>query len=99
MKAKEKEPTIKHEWTFLTNHTHVLVCLYRNSNCRIRELADLVGITERAVAKILDDLEAANVIFVEKQGRRNSYKINTSIPLRHSLEAHKTIGELLKFIK
>lgn len=99
MKNKNSDSLTKHEWTFLTNHTHVLVCLYRNPNCRIRELADLVGITERAVAKILDDLESAKVIYVEKQGRRNSYKINTATPLRHSLESHKTIGELLRFIK
>lgn len=77
----------------------MLVCLYRNPNYRIRELANLIGITERAVAKILNDLESAGVIYVEKQGRRNSYQIVTSVPLRHNLEAHKTIGELLKFIK
>lgn len=99
MKNKKQEFQFKHEWTFLSNHTHVLVCLYRNPSCRIRELAHLVGITERAVARILDDLESANVIVVEKEGRRNKYTINLSVPLRHQLESHKTIGELLKFIK
>lgn len=89
----------KQEWTFLSNHAHVLICLYRDENVRLRDLAFNVGITERAVIRIIEDLEAANVLVRFKEGRRNKYKIFDNIPLRHKLESHKTIGDLLKLLK
>ena len=59
-------------WTFLTNHAHVLWCIYRQPEVRLREMAPLVGITERMVQKIVNDLAAAGYIQIEKLGRRNA---------------------------
>ncbi|MCB1160101.1 MAG: MarR family transcriptional regulator [Leptospiraceae bacterium] len=97
--ANPEEKTVKHEWTFLSNHTHVLICLYRNPTERIRDLSAKVGITERAIIGIIEDLEQIGVIHKLKEGRRNKYEINESIYLRHPLEEHKTVGNLLKLLK
>jgi DNA-binding MarR family transcriptional regulator len=83
-------------WTFLSNHAHVLVCLAADPNSRLRDIAAEVGITERRVNGILADLEQAGIITVFKTGRRNSYKVERRARLRHPLEAHKTVGDLLK---
>lgn len=83
-------------WTFLSNHAHVLVCLAADPNTRVRDIAAEVGITERRVNGILADLEEAGIITVYKTGRRNSYEIDRKARLRHPLEAHKTVGDLLK---
>lgn len=83
-------------WTFLSNHAHVLVCLAADPNTRVRDVAAEVGITERRVNGILADLEEAGIITVYKAGRRNSYEIDRKARLRHPLEAHKTVGDLLK---
>lgn len=85
-------------WTFLTNHTHVLVVLSRNPSLVLREVALKVGITERAVQRIITDLESAGVIERAKVGRRNQYRIHTDQRLRHANESHRTIGELLAII-
>ena len=89
----------KPDWTFLSNHSHVLICLYRDPSVRLRDLAVNVGITERAVIRIIEDLEEASIITRSKEGRRNKYKIHETISLRHPLESHKTIGDLLKLLK
>lgn len=91
----EKSPAAR--WTFLTNHSHVLILLSRNSSMVLREVALEVGITERAVQRIVADLESSGVIKREKIGRRNHYQIQGSQPLRHAIECHRTIGELLAF--
>lgn len=85
-------------WTFLTNHAHVLVLLSRNPSLILREVALHVGITERAVQRIIADLEAGGIIEREKVGRQNHYQIRLEQPLRHGVEAHRTIGELLGLI-
>ncbi|MEI7575400.1 MAG: winged helix-turn-helix domain-containing protein [Armatimonadota bacterium] len=85
-------------WTFLTNHTHVLVCLLRDPETRLRDVATQVGITERAVQRIIAELEESNVISREKDGRRNRYTINTQTPLRHPLEQGVTLAEVLSKI-
>ena len=85
-------------WTFLSNHAHVLVCLARDPDARLRDVALSVGITERAVQKIVSDLEEAGVIVRERAGRRNSYRLNLDVPLRHALESHKTVGALLSLV-
>ena len=85
-------------WTFLSNHAHVLVCLAQDPDARLRDVALSVGITERAVQKIVSDLEAAGVIVRERAGRRNSYRLNLDVPLRHALESHKTVGTLLSLV-
>ena len=83
-------------WTFLTNHSHVLLALYRNADLRQRDLAQLVGITEGAVQRILHDLEADGYLDIERVGRRNHYTVHPELSLRHPLEINHTIGELLE---
>lgn len=85
-------------WTFLSNHGHVLVCLARNPDARVRDVAAAVGITERAVQNILGDLEEGGVLSRERIGRRNHYDLHFDVPLRHKLEAHRTVGSLLKMV-
>lgn len=85
-------------WTFLSNHAHVLVCVARDPDVRIRDVAALVGITERSVQLILRDLAEAGVIERERSGRRNRYLVHPEHTLRHSLEAHRTVGELLALV-
>lgn len=85
-------------WTFLSNHAHVLVCLALDPDARLRDVALSVGITERAVQKIVSDLEEAGVIVRERAGRRNSYRLDLDVPLRHALESHRTVGTLLSLV-
>jgi DNA-binding IclR family transcriptional regulator len=85
-------------WTFLTNHMHVLLCLCRDPATTLREVAALVGITERMVQKIVAELVAAGFVDVTRVGRRNSYSIRPELKLRHPLEAHHSIGELLRLL-
>jgi len=85
-------------FTYLTNHSHVLVALDTDPELRVRDLAALVGITERAVQRILSELEASGVLKIEKVGRRNRYRILRSGRLRHPLEHHCTIGGLLSWV-
>ena len=85
-------------WTFLTNHSHVLICLHRDPRVRTREVAERVGITERAVQRIIVELEAAGVITREKDGRRNVYHIDHARPLRHPVEQGRTVRDLLKLV-
>lgn len=88
----------KHHWTFLTNHTHVLVCLARYPDARLRDVATEVGITERAVQRIVADLEEGGALIREREGRRNHYRICLEAQLRHPLEARHTVGELLNLL-
>jgi DNA-binding Lrp family transcriptional regulator len=90
--------TTTRQWTFLSNHAHVLVCLALDRRARLRDVAASVGITERAVQKIVNDLEAAGVIVRERSGRRNSYRLEVDVPLRHPLESHRTVGALLSLL-
>ena len=85
-------------WTYLSNHSHVLICLARQPDARIRDVAAEVRITERAVQKILQDLEEANVLERHRVGRRNLYRINPREHLRHPVEGHCTVAELLTFV-
>ncbi|MEZ6138513.1 MAG: helix-turn-helix domain-containing protein [Pirellulaceae bacterium] len=85
-------------WTFLTNHAHVLIALSANPDLVLREVALRVGITERGVQRIVQDLEDGGFIRREKIGRKNHYQVLTDQPLRHPIEAHRTIGDLLKLI-
>jgi predicted transcriptional regulator len=86
------------EWTFFSNHAHVMVCLARNPDQPLREVALSVGITERAVQRIISDLEAAGYLLREREGRRNKYEMHPEIQLRHPLEEHCTLGDLLKVV-
>ena len=94
-------PTIEKaglQWTFLTNHSHVLVLLARNPSLVLREVAQQVGITERAVQRIIADLETSGFVEREKIGRQNHYQIRANQPLRHPIESHRTIGDLLALL-
>ena len=83
------------EWTFLTNHAHVLLAIAREPTARLRDVADAVGITERAAQTIVADLEAAGYLHRERVGRRNQYTINPAGRFRHPAEADHRIGDLL----
>ena len=82
-------------WTFLTNHSHVLICLARDPKLRLRDLAEQVGITERAVQGIVKDLESAGCLTIHREGRRNRYAIVSNRPMRHRVEAQHVVGDLL----
>jgi predicted ArsR family transcriptional regulator len=84
------------DWTFLTNHAHVLLCVARDPGVRLREVADTVGITERAAQKIVADLVQAGYLQRERDGRRNHYQLNRDMPLRHPMDREHQIGEILR---
>ncbi len=83
------------DWTFLTNHAHVLLCVERDPDARLRDVADDVGITERAAQRIVADLVDAGYLEREREGRRNRYRLHPELPLRHPLEHEYAIGEIL----
>ncbi|TNF89553.1 MAG: winged helix-turn-helix domain-containing protein [Gammaproteobacteria bacterium] len=85
-------------WTFLTNHAHVLLCIAENPDIRLRDVAEKVGITERAVQRIVVELEEAGYVTHERVGRRNRYEVNADLTLRHPLEDHLAIGALLRVL-
>lgn len=89
------DPAAARSWTLLTNHGHVLVWVSRNPDTRIRDIAQGVGITERATLKILSDLEDGGYLTRVPQGRRTHYVINDRRPFRHPAEADQRVGDLL----
>lgn len=92
-----KSEAAKH-WTFLTNHAHVLIVLYAEPDLVLRQVAQRVGITERAVQRIVQDLEEEGFLRREKVGRRNRYEVVTDKALRHPVEWHRNIGDLIRLI-
>ena len=93
--APSAPPVDEGSWTFLTNHSHVLICLARDPELRLRDLADQVGITERAVQGIVKDLVAAGCLTRHREGRRNRYDILADRPMRHRVERQHVVGDLL----
>lgn len=91
-------PESKPEWTFLSNHAHVLLVIARDPEVRLRDVADRVGITERAVQRIVADLEEGGYLTRERTGRRNRYELHPDLPLRHPIESHRAIGDLLALV-
>jgi len=85
-------------WNFFSNYAHVIVCLAQNPDARLRDVAERVGITERTALRLITQLEQSGILMRLKEGRRNSYIINPSERLRHPIEEHCTVGELLKTI-
>lgn len=85
-----------HRWTFLSNHAHVLVCLARDPSTRLRDIAAGIGITERAVGGIVRDLETEGFLERRREGRRNSYVLRLDQPLRHPVERHREVGDLIE---
>lgn len=84
------------DWTFLTNHAHVLLCITQNPQVRLAEVARLVGIGERAVHSITSDLVEAGYVVRRKRGRNNVYEVNLNRPLRHPLESGHKIAEIFR---
>jgi predicted transcriptional regulator len=93
-----KTATLAHNITMLTNHTHVLVLIAEKPDVRMREIATNIGITERAVQRIVDDLTVTGYIVVTKDGRRNRYEIQPEARLRHPLANHRNVGDLIRFV-
>lgn len=85
-------------WTFLSNYAHVLLCIARDRDTRVRDVAIDVGITERAAQRILNELVDAGVLTRERVGRRNHYEVEHESPLRHPLESQRSVGDLLRML-
>lgn len=83
------------QWTFLTNHARVLTCITREPGIRIRDIAQIAEITERAAHRIVGDLCEAGYIEKHRYGARNFYEVHPEKPLRHTLDRGATIGEIL----
>ena len=86
-------------WRFLSNHTQVLLCLDRDPSARFRDIAQSVGITERAAQRIVADLIESGYVESERVGRRNRYRIRTDIAMRHPAQDGHEIGQLLKLLQ
>jgi anti-anti-sigma factor len=82
-------------WTFLTNHARVLICIAHAPEARVRDIADKIGITERATQIIIRDLEEARYLTRSRVGRRNAYTINPDRPFRHPAEADHDVHGLI----
>ena len=82
-------------WTFLSNHGHVAVQLAKNPDIKVAELAKLIGVTERHISSVLNDLREAGYLELTKEGRKNKYRLLIDMPLRHNAESYKTLQDLL----
>lgn len=82
-------------WTFLTNHAHVLLCIAQDPEAILRDVAVRVGLTERAVQRIVADLEQAGYLTREREGRCNRYQVRDDLPLRHPIECHRSVAALV----
>jgi DNA-binding MarR family transcriptional regulator len=89
---------VAEQWTFLSNHGHVLVCLAADGEARLRDVAERVGITERAVQQIITDLEGAGYVDKARAGRRNRYRVRRAGRFRHSLEQQVKVGDFLNVV-
>jgi len=100
MPAKtESQPVIEQpqaaSWTFLSNHAHVLLCIASHEDIRLRDVATHIGITERAVQRIVADLEQEGYLLRTKNGRRNQYQLYREESLKHPLESHRVLEDIL----
>ena len=86
-------------WRFVTNHTQVLLCIARDPDVRLRDVAGTVGITERAAQRILADLVESGFIERQRVGRRNRYVVNRNREMRHPAQAGHDIGALLDLLQ
>ncbi|MEU6216843.1 ArsR family transcriptional regulator [Streptomyces sp. NPDC047022] len=85
-------------WTFLTNHSRVLAAIAQNHTTRVRDIAARCRLTERAVLKIIADLEEGGYLAHVRQGRSNVYRVAPDSPLRHPADAPATVAELLAIL-
>jgi predicted transcriptional regulator len=86
------------EWTYLSNYGHVLVCLARDPDMRMRDIASAVGITERAVQQIVRELVNQGYVEKQKAGRRNHYRVVRSAHFRHELENGVSLGSFVDLV-
>jgi hypothetical protein len=86
------------DWSFLTNHGRVLLCIAHDPGVRLRDIAAMVGITERSAYGIVSDLAAAGYAVKQKDGRRNRYQIQAHLPLRGPTSQQLAIGEVLALL-
>jgi len=82
------------DWKFITNHAQVLLCIARDPQIRLREIAEACGITERAAHRIVADLEAAGYISRERIGRRNRYEFHPEVAMRHPRMGHALVRDI-----
>jgi predicted transcriptional regulator len=87
---------MSHSWTFLSHHAQVFLCVARQPDARLREIASDVGITERSVQAIVNDLVSDGYVERSRVGRRNHYSINAGAPMRHGLQGDIEAGALLR---
>ena len=85
-------------WSFLTNHARGLLCIAHDPGVRLRDLAAMVGVTERSAHAIVSDLVDAGYVVKDKDGRRNRYRIQEHLPLRDPITQERTIGEMLDLL-
>jgi len=95
--SSQSDPRTR-SFDFFTNHAHVLLLLAKASDLRMRELAAEIGITERAVQRIVEDLTVSGYLIVSKDGRRNRYRVEESLALPHRVESHRSVGEFVRFL-
>jgi DNA-binding IclR family transcriptional regulator len=86
-------------WRFLSNHTQVLLCIQRDPDLRYRDIAQMVGITERAAQRIVADLIESGYVESKRVGRRNHYRVNTDVAMRHPAQDGHDVGELLRLLR
>lgn len=86
------------DWSFLTNHARVLVCIAHDPGVRLRDIASMVGVTERSAYGIVTELAASGYVVKERDGRRNRYRVQAHLPLREVLGRQRTIGEVLDLL-
>ena len=88
-----------HAFRFVTNHGHVLQVISTNPTARLRDIAELVGVTERTAAQIVNELEKSGYLTKTRVGRRNEYEVHEEMPLLHPRHRHHTVGELIRFLE
>jgi len=99
MSSQTQAVTQSRGWRFVTNHTQVLLCIAGDPDVRLRDVADMVGITERAAQRILADLVRGGFVKRERVGRRNRYLVNRDREMRHPAQAGHDIGALLDLLQ
>jgi DNA-binding MarR family transcriptional regulator len=92
--ASDAEP----RWTFLTNHAQTLLCIAQNPSIRLREIGQTVGITERAVHRIVGELQDAGYLTRRRDGRRNHYTVHANLALPDPLARDRRVGDLLEVL-
>lgn len=97
-RSKGEDRDTRAPWTFLTNHSHVLLCIAKDPSIRMRDVAEQVGVTERAVQRIVSELEEAGYLHRERDGRQNRYEVRSNLPFRHPVERDCEVSALIKIV-